>query len=129
MAALWWGKRGTLQCSFKYTHYANFSQKAGRLNEHLEYLQNYLEGDKETARHLKFKVQWKNHGDRKRLLKFAHYSGPDEDTLELLHGCAQRWFKYPDQFWNHGSFTDSNALVDPHIQIFKAFVETMHDHA
>lgn len=100
-----------------------------RLDEHLSHIRRLLERDKELARHLGFKVQPKNHGDKNRLLKFAEYSGPDNDTLELLKTHAHNWYHQPLQFWGNSLAVECDVSIDPQEQIYKAFLQSTHDHA
>jgi hypothetical protein len=100
-----------------------------QLDKHLDYIHRLLEHDKDLARHLTFKVQSKNHGDRSRLLKFAQYSGPDNDTSILLGTYAYNWYCQPLQFWDYSSVMDCNVSVDPQEQIYQAFRQSTHDHA
>jgi hypothetical protein len=100
-----------------------------QLDQHLDYIRRLLEHDKELARHLGFKVQPKNHGDKSRLLKFGHYLGPDNDTSTLLESYAVKWYCDPLQFWDHSSATGYNVLADPQEQIYLAYLQSMHDHA
>ncbi|KAH7111341.1 hypothetical protein B0J11DRAFT_585897 [Dendryphion nanum] len=104
-------------------------ERVMRLDEHLSHIRRLLECDKELARRLGFKVQPKNHGDKNRLLKFAEYSGPDNDTLELLDTHAQNWYHQPLQFWGNFLAVDCDVSIDPQEQIYKAFLQSTHDHA
>jgi hypothetical protein len=100
-----------------------------QLDQHLDHIRRLLEHDKELARHVGFKVQPKNHGDKSRLLKFAEYMGPDNDTSTLLESYAVKWYYDPLQFWDHSSATGYNVLADPQEQIYQAYLQSMHDHA
>ncbi|OAL06963.1 hypothetical protein IQ06DRAFT_341747 [Phaeosphaeriaceae sp. SRC1lsM3a] len=104
-------------------------EKAMQLDKHLDSIRLLLEHDKELARQLGFKVQAKNHGDKSRLLKFAHYLGPDNDTSTLLAAYAQNWYYHPLLFWDHSSAMGCNISVDPQEQIYQAFLQATHDHA
>jgi len=100
-----------------------------QLDEHLDYIRRLLEHDKELARHLGFKVQPKNHGDKNRLLKFTEYLGPDNDTLTLLGTHAYNWYDQPLQFWDNTLAMSYDNSVDPQEQIYQAFLQSTHDHA
>jgi len=100
-----------------------------QLNQHLGYIRRLLEHDKELARHLGFRVQPKNHGDKNRLLKFTEYLGPDKDTLILLNTHAGNWYHQPLQFWENTLAMGHDVSVDPQEQIYQAFLQSTHDHA
>jgi hypothetical protein len=100
-----------------------------QLDKHLDDIRRLLERDKELAGHLGFKVQRKNHGDKSRLLKFAQYLGPDEDTSTLLATHAYNWYCQPLQFWDHSSAMGCNVSVDPQEQIYQAYLQSTRDHA
>lgn len=100
-----------------------------KLDELLESIRQLLDDDKELARHLDYKIQPKNNGDRQRLAKFAKYSGPDNDTLELLKNYARNWYDNPTLFWDCSSMMEFDVVTDPQAQIFRAFLQSKHDSA
>ena len=97
-------------------NHEHLTEEARTMTAQLFSLRERLQANAELAQLVPFSIQQRGQRDRKRLEILTSYTGPDPQTMRILHDHAQQWYDDPSSFGSRSPIGPVHAN-DPFVHL------------
>ena len=102
--------------------------EADTITAQLRQLHDLLGRDAALAKLVPFSIQVRNQRDKNRFARLLSYSGPDQDTLNIINVEKCRWDNEPSSFAVRSAIANTSTN-DPFVHLASRFLQLRHDDA
>ena len=107
-------------------HSQPLENKASTITTQLRQLRDLLGRDAALAKLVPFSIQVRNQRDKNRFARLLSYSGPDQETLNIINMEKCRWHDEPSSFAVRSSIVHISTN-DPFVHLASRFLQLRHD--
>ena len=107
-------------------HSQSLENRASTITTQLRHFHDLLRQDAALAKLVPFSVQVRNQRDKNRFTRLLSYTGPDQETLNIINMEKYRWHDEPSSFAIRSSIAHISTN-DPFVHLTSRFLQLRHD--